>query len=157
MAAPVVKPRRISFPGLGLLRFPSASRKPSLDGGSAASASLAPAVLPGAAGASAAAPSLLQPSPSLPGGGGAPQPLSMQAVVFGADAGKQPLLRCAEGDAGWQSAAAPAKRSRVCRSPCAHRRPRLPHLPCPTPCCSSEGGRHPGRAACRAHLVAHGR
>lgn len=86
--APAAKPRRISFPGLGRLRFPSSSRKNSLDGGSASSASLAPAALPGGTGAGAAAPSLLQPSPSLPGGGGAPEPLSMQAVVFGVDAGK---------------------------------------------------------------------
>ncbi|KAL4430910.1 hypothetical protein ABPG75_006166 [Micractinium tetrahymenae] len=80
--APAAKPRRISFPGFGRLRLPTTSRKPSLDGGSAASGSLAPA----AAGPGAAAPSLLQPSPSLPGGGGAPEPLSMQAVVFGAGA-----------------------------------------------------------------------
>ncbi|KAL4426372.1 hypothetical protein ABPG77_004666 [Micractinium sp. CCAP 211/92] len=86
-AAPVMRPRRISFPSLGRLRFPSVSRKDSLNGGSATTAtSLAPAALPGGVGGVAAAPSLLQPSPSLRGGGGAPEPLSMQAVVFGADA-----------------------------------------------------------------------
>ncbi len=92
-AAPLPKPpqRRLSFPNFALLR--AFSRKASADGSAAAAGSVAVGrsatePMPGGSGGMQPAPSLL--GPRLPshgsGGLGAPEPLSMSAVVYGAEA-----------------------------------------------------------------------